>query len=123
MTLRRFEVARLESRGYRDFVVEDPGGHLRLRNVDGHCVFLVGGGCSIYPWRPEGCVLYPLVLFEEDDEVDLDPFCPHRHEFRFSSGDHAWVRRSVTADDAEAAERARTRVRAGYTGNLPRRLS
>jgi len=105
MSLRLADVARLERAGQRDFYRQDEDGYLRLRNVDGRCVFLAEGRCTVYPHRPEGCVLYPLILFTDCDEVGLHAFCSHRHEFSFASGDEAWLRRGIASEDEEARQR------------------
>jgi Fe-S-cluster containining protein len=109
MSLRLADVERLQRQGHSGFYTEDDDGYLQLRNVDGHCVFLQDGQCTVYPWRPEGCVLYPLILYTDCDEVGLHGFCPHRHEFRFSIGDEQWLRRGIAKEDAEAEARRRLR--------------
>ncbi len=81
MPLTSRDIKRIVGLGYRveefvDYRDEIPV----LRNVDGHCVFLdPHHGCKIYPWRPLGCRLYPLVLDAEKCRVILDPLCPRRH--------------------------------------------
>ncbi|NOZ89452.1 MAG: YkgJ family cysteine cluster protein [Crenarchaeota archaeon] len=80
MPLTRRDIERIERLGYpRDFfAVRGSDGVWRLRNVDGHCVFLdpATGRCRIYPHRPEGCRLYPLVYDAETGSVTVDPECP-----------------------------------------------
>jgi len=80
MPLSRADIARLTRLGYRleEFAELGPDGVYYLRNVDGHCVFLdtATGRCRVYPWRPEGCRLYPLVYDPESGEVTVDPECP-----------------------------------------------
>jgi len=82
MPLTRDDLSRIRSLGFResDFCVEE-GGWSRLRNVDGRCFFLKDGLCSIYPSRPEGCRIYPLVYDESTGEAAMDPECPHTAEF------------------------------------------
>ncbi len=79
MPLTRSDIERIKSLGYSEdyFVVYDEDGIPRLRNVDGHCVFLdpETGACKIYPWRPMGCRLYPLVCVPGVG-VTVDPECP-----------------------------------------------
>jgi Fe-S-cluster containining protein len=111
MSLRLADVSRLEARGQREFYREGRDGYLRLRNVNGQCVFLLRGRCSVYPWRPEGCVLYPMILYTDGDEIGLHGFCPFRDEFSFSAGDRAWLRRGIAAEDAEVRERLEARRR------------
>jgi len=105
MSLTEADVRRLERAGHRDFHHVHDDGTMRLRNVDGHFVFLAGTRCVAYPDRPDGCALYPLIWFTEDREAGLHDFCPHRYEFRFSQGDRDWLRRSIATEDAEVAAR------------------
>lgn len=105
MSLTEADVRRLERAGNRGFYQLHDDGTLRLRNVEGRCVFLESGQCIVYPDRPDGCTLYPLIWFTEDGQAGLHDFCPHRHEFRFNQGDREWLRRSITIEDAEVAER------------------
>ena len=107
MSLTEADVRRLERAGHRDFCHLEDDGTLRLRNVDGRCVFLRQGRCAAYPDRPDGCALYPLIWYTEDDEAGLHEFCPHRRQFRFSQGDREWLQRSIAAEDAEVASRRR----------------
>ena len=88
MPLSRVAVARISAAGHRaaDFA-QGHGNRRTLRNVEGSCVFLVDGQCSVYPIRPEGCRLYPLVLDEARGRPTLDAYCPHRDEFRVDEGD------------------------------------
>ena len=82
MPLTREDIERIKSLGYPEeyFVVRGSDGVPRLRNVDGHCVFLdpETGRCRIYPWRPLGCRLYPLVCIPGRG-VAVDPECPLSH--------------------------------------------
>ncbi|MEZ0345281.1 MAG: YkgJ family cysteine cluster protein [Infirmifilum sp.] len=83
MILLEEDVQRLKSLGLNlDAVAERRGGFLRLKNVDGRCVFYdeANGHCRIYEHRPLGCRLYPLV-FDEDRGVVLDEDCPLAREF------------------------------------------
>jgi Fe-S-cluster containining protein len=79
MPLTEEDIERIERLGYpRDyFVVVGEDGIPRLRNVDGHCVFLdvETGRCKIYPYRPLGCRLYPLV-YVPGVGVTVDDECP-----------------------------------------------
>ena len=59
----------------------------RLRNSSGRCVFLQQKSCRIYPCRPEGCKLYPLVYDETLEGPVIDSICPYGHEFRVQSND------------------------------------
>jgi Fe-S-cluster containining protein len=79
MPLTPDDIERIRGLGYpTDYFVErGADGVPRLRNVNGHCVFLEPstGRCRIYPWRPVGCRLYPLVCVPGQG-VTLDPECP-----------------------------------------------
>jgi hypothetical protein len=88
MPLSEVDIERLLDLGHRleAFAVR-VGAEWRLRNRYGSCVFLAAGGCTIYPHRPEGCQIYPLVYNETQQRAVLHRFCPHRHEFAVSRGD------------------------------------
>jgi len=74
MILLPSDIERIERHGYRGFY-EFRDGFYRLRNVDGRCVFLRSGRCSIYEIRPLGCRVYPLIIVGEG-VVEVDSFCP-----------------------------------------------
>ena len=80
MPLTRADIARLEAAGYRreEFMRIGRDGIPRLRNINGHCVFLdeSTGRCRVYSIRPVGCRLYPLVYDPANGEVVVDPECP-----------------------------------------------
>lgn len=79
MPLTREDIARIVSLGYKisDFVRVGADGIPRLKNVNGHCVFLDEdtGKCKIYPWRPLGCRLYPLIYIDGVGP-GFDEYCP-----------------------------------------------
>lgn len=106
MSLTEDDVRRLERGGHRDFYDLHPDSTLRLKNLDGRCIFLIDGNCTAYRDRPDGCVLYPLIWYTVDDEAGLHDFCPHRHDFRFNDGDKQWLARSIATEDAEVKVRA-----------------
>jgi len=96
MPLSRVDVARIVAAGHRAAGFAQGHGNRRtLRNVDGRCVFLKGGLCSVYPVRPEGCRLYPLVYDEARGRPALDACCPHRDEFTVGEGDREALRALV----------------------------
>ena len=109
MTLTGADRERLEAAGCRDFFFVNDDHDLQLHNVDGHCIFLVDGRCSVHDDRPEGCRLYPLILDLTVDRVDLDAFCPWAKEFRFTRDDRVELRRSVTDEEREGRLRAARR--------------
>lgn len=77
MELLAEDIRRIVEAGYKleDFAVERDGVY-RLKNVDGHCVFYepTSRSCKIYPIRPVGCRLYPLIF--DGRGVDVDKTCP-----------------------------------------------
>jgi Fe-S-cluster containining protein len=111
MTLTEADVARLARLGERDFFLETPDGELRLRNVSGRCVFLAGGRCRVYPHRPEGCRLYPLILDLDSRRTVCDDFCPHHEDFAFGPLDRLRLRASVAAEARESRARCAERRR------------
>lgn len=106
MTLTEADRARLEAVGQPDFFFVNDDDDLQLRNVDGRCVFLVNGKCSVYDDRPEGCRLYPLILDLSVDRVLRDAFCPWSGEFIFTREDEVRLRRSVVDEESERRLRA-----------------
>lgn len=83
MPLTAEDLRRLESLGYRSEEFSTcKGGLLRLKNVDGHCVFLepATGRCRVYAYRPAGCRLYPLVYNTYTGTVEVDKQCPRASE-------------------------------------------
>jgi len=109
MSLTLEDVERLEAAGERAFHHEVEDGTLRLLTVEDRCVFLADGRCRVYPNRPDGCVLYPLVWNVIGHEPDLHEFCPYAHQFRFSTGDKAWLARSIETEEREVAARLEAR--------------
>jgi len=80
------DIERIESLGYRfeDFAEVRDDGTVRLRNVDGHCVFYdpASRSCKIYEHRPIGCRLYPVIYV--DGSVGVDKLCPTWYTVRRS---------------------------------------
>ena len=109
MTLTEADAARLEAVGCQDFFFVNDDDDLQLVNVDGHCIFLVDGWCSVHDDRPEGCRLYPLILDLSVDRVVLDAFCPWAKELTFTQDDTVQLRRSVTDEEREGRLRASRR--------------
>ena len=78
MILLKSDIERIERLGYnRNLFAEKRGSFIRLKNVDGHCIFLdpKSGSCRIYSHRPLGCRIYPLI-YDEERGILLDPECP-----------------------------------------------
>lgn len=69
-------------------------GFVRLRNVDGHCVFLdpSSNKCKIYSARPIGCRLYPLMYDPEADNVVIDRLCPKSRTLRLTDDEELYYR-------------------------------
>jgi Fe-S-cluster containining protein len=90
------DIKRLRRLGYHlnEFVVARQG-ERRLRNIDGHCFFLVDGRCSVYFDRPAGCRLYPLVA-DWKGRIHIDAFCPHREKFDIIEGDATKLRKLLS---------------------------
>ena len=63
------------------------GGEWRLKNDSGRCVFLIEERCGIYPHRPEGCRLYPLVYDEAQRKAVIDPLCRYGYLFKVQKND------------------------------------
>jgi Fe-S-cluster containining protein len=88
MPVSNLDVKRILKLGYRleYFAVRTEEGW-RLKNSSGRCIFLQQEGCQIYPDRPEGCKLYPLVYDETLEEPVIDSICPYGDEFMVQRND------------------------------------
>jgi uncharacterized protein len=79
MMLSQKDIARLKKMGFeQDFFVRmDRQGYALLKNRDGYCVFynLDKRRCDIYPNRPVGCRVYPVIFDEDKGEVIFDDIC------------------------------------------------
>lgn len=82
MLLTGRDVRRLAALGYEveDFCSEKEGRYY-LRNVEGCCYFFDRrrNSCRVYPYRPLGCSLYPIVYDLEEGDVAVDRYCPLAH--------------------------------------------
>ncbi len=89
MPLSSADITRIVKLGYElsDFVTRPADGNYQLRNIAGRCVFLSEVGCTIYPDRPEGCQLYPLIWDEDHGQAVRDYLCPHADEFEVTKAD------------------------------------
>jgi Fe-S-cluster containining protein len=70
-----------------DFITVKSDGERQLKNISGRCVFLSEDGCTIYPYRPEGCQLYPLIYDADLRQAVRDHLCPYAGEFGVEKGD------------------------------------
>lgn len=81
MLLSKTDVERLERLGYprERFVRFDRTGFIKLRNRKGCCVFYDAKGrrCKVYPNRPQGCRIYP-VIYDEMKGIVIDDSCQAR---------------------------------------------
>lgn len=79
MLLSKEDILRLEKKGYpkESFVCFDKDGYAILRNNHGHCVFYNPEKlqCNVYPERPSGCRVYP-VIYDEAQGIVADTICP-----------------------------------------------
>lgn len=85
MPLSTSDVDRINTLGYAtDFFTTENGGELRLKNLNGRCVFHDGKRCTIYDNRPKGCRLYPAVFDENRGKVLLHAYCPQNRRFKLT---------------------------------------
>lgn len=86
MLLSNNDINRIEKHGFsRDFFVDNVNGWLQLKNKNGHCVFHDEKICLIYPQRPEGCRLYPVIYDADDDCAIIDTDCPYKTYFSITT--------------------------------------
>lgn len=82
MLLLKDDVQRIVNLGFKeDFFAVNVRGFNVLRNSNGRCVFHDGAQCTIYPNRPLGCRLYPVIFDENLNRPVKDGLCPFRAEF------------------------------------------
>ncbi len=88
MPLANTDLKRILKLGYKlEYFAVKTDGEWRLKNSSGRCVFLSEEGCRIYRYRPEGCILYPLVYDENLGKAVIDPFCPYGSLFEVHKND------------------------------------
>jgi len=106
MPLSTSDIEEIRGLGFtEDFFVTRRDGELRLRNLNGRCVFHNGERCTIYNHRPEGCRLYPAVFDEDKGRVVLHAYCPHRKKFQLTPTILCEVVKLVRKLDAERKRR------------------
>lgn len=54
-----------------------------LSFIDGDCIFLKNGSCSVYENRPTACRIFPYTLTDNGEGVDHN--CPHHVDFESES--------------------------------------
>jgi len=85
MLLSHDDIETIQKFGYdASFFVEHHHGWLQLKNTHGRCVFHNGARCTIYAYRPEGCMLYPVVYDHDHKRAILDSACPQKKCFQLS---------------------------------------
>lgn len=96
------DIRRITKLGYSpgEFIVRK-NGERQLRNLKGSCIFLEKGRCKIYPGRPEGCRLYPLIYDPFKKRVIIDPVCSHHEEFSINTRSAEKLRKLVTTIERE----------------------
>jgi len=113
MPLTASDLASIRGLGFEDrYFVDKRDGWLQLQNTgEGRCFFLHDGLCSIYPYRPQGCTLYPLVFDPDTGQAVLDPDCPHVEEWPVTADLERRVRHLVDRLHRERRDRRRRRAR------------
>lgn len=110
MVLTNQDVQRIKKEGYDvGFFVKEHQGWLRLKNSQGRCVFHNGIKCTIYPSRPEGCILYPIVFDKDTDSAIYDSECPMKHCFRLTGAKTRHLSALVTVLEKERIERRKVK--------------
>jgi len=81
MLLSKEDIKRIEQKGFRKkyFLKIDKNGYAQLKNHDGYCVFynIEKHQCNIYPDKPSGCSVYPVIL-DEEIGIIIDDICPEK---------------------------------------------
>jgi len=113
MPLTSSDIERLRGLGFEQrYFAEEKDGWLQLKNTaGGRCFFLHDGLCSVYPYRPEGCALYPVVLDLDARRAVVDPECPHGDGRPVTKTQEGRVRRLVERLQRERRGRRRRRAR------------
>ena len=90
MPLSNHDIKRVLKLGYElEYFAAKTDEGWRLKNDSGRCAFLIEKRCRIYPHRPEGCRLYPLIYDETLKKVVIDPLCPYGYLFKVQKNDVA----------------------------------
>ena len=85
MFLSNDDIKRIEKLGFSiNYFVDNIDGWLQLKNKYGLCVFHDGAKCLIYPQRPNGCTLYPVIYDADNDCAIIDEDCPYGSHFSIS---------------------------------------
>ena len=85
------DLIRLRTMGHYEETFARPSRHghnlKELIFVDGNCVFLKRGKCSVYQNRPQACRIFPYTYDGKKGVVDNN--CPHAREFQ---GNHSFMK-------------------------------
>ena len=109
MLLSNNDIEIIEKKGYtRNYFVKSKKGWLRLKNKEGRCVFQNGKKCIIYEYRPEGCMLYPLIFNRKNKCAVVDQECPYEYCFRFNKKSVNQLFRLVTRIISERNDRRKS---------------
>jgi len=82
MLLTKEDIKRIEQKGFHKkyfLKIDKKEGYAQLKNRNGYCVFynLEKHQCSIYPDKPSGCSVYPVIL-DEAVGIIIDDLCPQK---------------------------------------------
>lgn len=81
MLLTNDDIKRIEQKGFHKkyFLKIDKDGYAQLKNYNGYCAFynLEKHQCNIYPDKPSGCGVYPVIL-DEEIGIIIDDLCPQK---------------------------------------------
>jgi len=79
MELSTEDMGRLERLGYSpdEFSISLANSSCQLKNIDGYCFFYdtSSKSCRVYPQRPIGCRIYPVVYIVGEG-IGIDDLCP-----------------------------------------------
>ncbi len=104
MTLSEEDIRLILEKGHLEFT-RLVDGYQCLENVNGACVFLENGLCSIYEYRPLGCRFYPVIFDEERNCAIMDEFCPYLEMFRIEPGQQETLAKAIANEDRERQRR------------------
>ncbi len=77
------DINRLLTMGHYEQTFSRTSGHghnlKELIFIDGSCIFLNNGSCSVYQNRPTSCRIFPFTMIDGKETIDRD--CPHCSRF------------------------------------------
>jgi Fe-S-cluster containining protein len=110
MLLTKEDIKRIEKKGFHKkyFLKIDKEGYAQLKNRNGYCIFynLEKHQCNIYPDKPSGCSVYPVIL-DEKSGIIIDDLCPEKDTIPLEEKDEKGktVIKILKTIDAEAKTR------------------